>query len=83
MDIYLFLWLFRRLFLCLSLARSRCIVLLAEDVVVLVVIRKQVDGFLGFDFLLLGCKNKGVKAVRSTSVSAMIPEMVPNLPGLF
>lgn len=79
-DIYLFLRLFRLLFLCLFLACGRRAVLLAENVAVLIVLREQIDGFLGSDFLLLGCKNKGIKAVRSARASA---GMDLHLPGFF
>lgn len=83
MDIYLFLRLFRRLFLRLLLARGRRAVLVAENVVVLVVIREQVDGFLGSGFLPLGCKKEGIKAVRSTRASAIVSGNGPTLAGLF
>lgn len=64
MDIYHFLCLFWLLFFCLLLGHSRRTLLLAKNVAVLIVIRKQVYGFLGPGFLLLGCKDKGVKTVR-------------------
>lgn len=63
-DIYHFLCLFRLFFFCLLLGRSRRTLLLAKNVAVLIIIRKQVYGFLGSGFLLLGCKNKVVKTVR-------------------
>lgn len=83
MDIYLFLRLFRLLFLHLFLARGWRAVLLAENVGVLIVLREQIDGFLGSDFLPLGCKNKGIKAVRSARASAIVSRNGPALTGLF
>lgn len=68
-DIYPFLRLFRLLFLCLSLARSWRALLLAENVAVLVVIRKQVDGFLGSGFLLLSWNARASKRCFSQNFS--------------
>lgn len=83
MDIYLFLRLFRLLFLRLFLARGRCAVILAENVGVLIVLREQINGFLGSDFLLLGCKNKGIKAVRAARASVIVSRNGPTLTKLF
>lgn len=82
-DIYLFLRLFRLLFLRLFLARGRRAVLLAENVGVLIILREQIDGFLGSDFLPLGCKKKGIKAVCAARASAIVSRNGPALTGLF
>lgn len=79
--IYPFLSYFR---LRLFFARCRHTLLLAENVAVLVVICKQVDGFLSSGLPLLGWKVQGVKAMNFTRASANgVQEGGQPLPGFF